>query len=200
VAKNYKQMKRIAITGLENRENLLLTKALSIMCRYDLCISPSYLQVAGKYKLSMDIEACQWPDSYIYCLGAFTERITTEQQYGDNFVSDGSVLKETAWLKRRYPQIELIYEQTIIHSLERIVTEYASKKYDYIFHISIPDEAETPEASCIRQMFGTCQIKHIPVNLSDKLGALQMMAEYLEIKPEFQAKFALAKATRGWDS
>jgi hypothetical protein len=193
-------MKRIAITGLENRENLLVAKALSIMCGYDLCISPSYLQIAGKYKLSVDIEACQWPDSYIYCLGALTERIITEQQYGENFVSDGSVLKETAWLKCRYSQIELIYEQTMIHSLERIITEYASKKYDSIFHLSIPDETETPEASCIHQMFGIYQIKYIPVSSSDKVDALQIMAEYLEVKPVLPAAVALTKAARGWEA
>ncbi|MDR1379956.1 MAG: hypothetical protein LBJ47_00580 [Tannerella sp.] len=193
-------MNRIAVTGLENRGNLLVTKALSIMFGYDLCVSPSYSQIAGRYGLSADIEACQWPDSYVYCMGALMERVITEQRYGENFVSDGSVLKEAAWLKRRYPQVELIYEQSMIHSLERIIAEYASKKYDYIFHLSVPDGTETPEASCIRQMFEAYRIKHIPVISSGNVDALQIMAEHLDVKPELPAAVALTKAARGWES
>ncbi|GHU62205.1 hypothetical protein FACS1894123_02760 [Bacteroidia bacterium] len=83
-------MKRIALTGSPNRERTILANALSILAGFDRTLCPPYSQIAKKYDLSLDRSHCQWPDSYVYCLGAFTERVIVEQQYADHFVSERS--------------------------------------------------------------------------------------------------------------
>jgi hypothetical protein len=188
-------MKRITVTGSDNSEHALVTKALSIMYGYDLCMSPSYSQLAGKYGLSMDIEACQWPDSYVYCLGAFTERAIVEQQYSEKFVSDGSVLKEIVWLRGRYSHIELVYEHAMIHSLERVLVEYVSRKYDAVFHLPSLSGTDTDDV-CFRRLFAENHIACRFINAPDAPDALRMMADQLEIKPVMPATFALSKAMR----
>jgi hypothetical protein len=188
-------MKRIAVTGSGSREATLVAKALSIMCGYDLCVSPSFSQTAVKYGMSIDIEACQWPDSYVYCLDVFTERIIVEQQYGENFVSDGSVLEELVWLKCRYPHLELIYEQSMIRSLERVVVAYAAKNYDVIFHLSGRQKSSIT-GDCLQQLFDIYDIPYKPIHSPDCETDLEAMVEYLGISPVMSASFSLSKATR----
>ncbi|MDR1523900.1 MAG: hypothetical protein LBS79_01405 [Tannerella sp.] len=188
-------MKRIAVTGSGSREDTLVAKALSIMCGYDLCISPPFSQTAIKYGMSMDIEMCQWPDSYVYCLDVFTERIIVEQQYGGNFVSDGSVFKELVWLKCRYPHLELIYEQSMIHSLERVVVAYSAKNYDIIFHLSGRQKSSIT-GDCLPQLLDMYGIPYKPIHSPDSETDLKAMVEYLGISPVMSASFSLSKATR----
>jgi hypothetical protein len=188
-------MKRIAITGSDSCEVTTVAKALSIMCGYDLCISPAFSQTSIKYGMSMDIEACQWPDSYVYCLDAFTERIIVEQQYGENFVSDGSVLKETVWLKCRYPHVEPIYEQSMIRSLERVVAAYTAKNYDEIFYLP-GGEGTGATGNCLLQLFESYGIPYRPIHLPDRESALESMMEYLDVPPVMSASFSLSKALR----
>ncbi|MDR2763955.1 MAG: hypothetical protein LBB90_02885 [Tannerella sp.] len=188
-------MKRIAIAGLNGGENILAAKALATMCGYDLSISPSFSLTAIRYGLSMDMKVCQWPDSWVYCLGAFTERIVTEQRYGEKFVSDGSVLKELVWLKCRYPRVEPIYEQAMIHSLERVVAVYAAKNYDIIFHAEVLSETDTAGV-CLRRL---CETYHIPcraIDFSDRENALQVVADCLQVTPKMSAAHSLSKALR----
>jgi hypothetical protein len=75
-------MNRIATIGLNNSDNFLLSKALSIMTGYDLIVGRSYSIFAHRYNLKADINLCQWPESFIYCMDAFAERLITEQRYG----------------------------------------------------------------------------------------------------------------------
>jgi hypothetical protein len=189
------KMKRIAVTGVGNREDTLVAKALSIMCGYDLCVSPSFSQTAIKYGMSMDIEMCQWPDSYVYCLDVFTERIMVELQYGEKFVSDGSVLKELAWLKCRFPHVELIYEHSMIRSLERVITAYAAKSYDDIFFLS-GEQNSNITADCLQQILETSRLPYILIYSPNREAALESMVEHLGISPVMSASFSLSKAMR----
>jgi hypothetical protein len=188
-------MKRIAVTGSDGREEVLVAKALSIMCGYDLCVSPSFSQTAFKYGMSLDMEACHWPDSYVYCLDAFTERVIVEQRYGETFVSDGSVFKELVWLKCRFPRMELIYEQSMIRSLERVVTAYAAKNYDEIFYLSGRQEASV-RGDCLLRLLATCHIPFRQIHSPDRETILQTMAERLDISPVMPVDFSLSKAMR----
>jgi hypothetical protein len=188
-------MKRIAVTGLSGSENLLVAKTLAIMCGYDLCISPSFSQTAIRYGLSMDMEACQWPDSWVYCLGAFTERIIVEQKYGENFVSDGSVLKELIWIKCRYPHVEPIYEQAMIHSLERVIAVYAAKNYDVVFHAKLLSETDFAGA-CLSRLFETYRIPCRAIDFSDRESALNAMTDCLQVTLKMSAAHSLSKASR----
>ncbi|MDR3246540.1 MAG: hypothetical protein LBT50_08930 [Prevotellaceae bacterium] len=184
-------MDRIAITGLEKRESILVAKALSIMSGYDLILSLPYSQIAFKYGLTSSIEACQWPDSYVYCLGAFTERVIMEQGYAERFVSEGSVFKELIWLQYRFPHVDLIYEQSMIHCMERVFAEYAAKNYDVIFH------SETNESGAgLSRLFATYRIPYQQIDFSDRKTALQAMADYLKIKPKMPAHYSLSKTSR----
>jgi hypothetical protein len=188
-------MKRIAVTGSGSREDTLMAKALSIMCGYDLCVSPSFSQTAIKYGISIDIEACQWPASYVYCLDVFTERIIVEHQYGGNFISDGSVLRELVWLKCRYPHLELIYEQSMVRCLERVVAAYAAKNYDAIFFLSGGQE-KSVTGDCLQQLFDIYGIPYKPVNSPERETDLEAMVEHLGISPVMSAFFSLSKAAR----
>lgn len=185
-------MKRIALTGSSNRERTILANALSILAGFDRTLCPPYSQIAKKYDLSLDRTHCQWPDSYVYCLGAFTERVIVEQQYADHFVSDGSVLNELVWIKCRYPQMELIYEQSMIHSLEKVLAEYAANKYDFLFHIGATVTGDTSDL-CLRQLFEKYNIRHQNIDPSDPENALKQMAEFMEIIPVQSATHALLK-------
>jgi hypothetical protein len=188
-------MKRIAIAGLNSSDNLLVAKTLAIMCGYDLNLSPSFSQTAIKYGLEMDMESCQWPGSYVYCLGAFTERIIVEQKYREKFISDGSVLKELVWLKCRYPHVELIYEQSMIRSLERVLAVYAAKNYDVVFHAELLSETDV-SGICLRHLFETYHIPCRAIDFSNKENALQVMVEWLQITPKMSAAHSLSKASR----
>jgi hypothetical protein len=187
---------RIAIINPGRDESLPVAKALAAMCGYDLSISPSFHQMAIKYRLSLDIEACQWPDSYVYCLGAFTERLIVEQRYAEKFVSDGSVFKELVWLKCRYPYVEPVYEQSMIRSLERILVEYAAKNYDVIFLLSTPSETENAAGACIHQLLESYCLPFRLIDFSDREHALQTMAEHLKVNIRISASCALSKAMR----
>jgi hypothetical protein len=187
---------RIAITDSGRGESLPVAKALAIMCEYDLSVSPPYPQMAMKYGLDLDRETCQWPDSYVYCLGAFTSRLIVEQRYAEKFVSDGSVLKELVWLKCRFPYMEPVYEQSMIHSLERILAEYASRHYDVIFHLSELSGTEEAAGACMRRLLEAYRIPFQFTGFSDMEDALRDMTEHLEIKPRMSAFYALSKALR----
>lgn len=188
-------MRRIAVTGLNGSENLLVAKTLAIMCGYDLSLSPSFSQTAIRYGMDMDMESCQWPDSYVYCLGAFTERIIVEQKYGERFVSDGSVLKELVWLKCRYPHMELIYEQSMIRCLERVFTVYAAKNYDVVFYADVLSEADIA-GTCLRRLFETYHIPCQAIDFSNRESALQVMTDRLQVAPKMSATNSLSMALR----
>jgi hypothetical protein len=188
-------MKRIALTGSCNQERTILTNSLAIMTGFDLVLCPPYSQLVIKYGLGTECSAYQWPDSYIYCLGAFIERIIVEQHHADRFVSDGGVLKELAWIKGRHPQVELIYEQSMIYSLERIITEYAQNGYDSIFHLQPVSEPNTIELY-LKGLFEQYHILHQIIDPANKENALQQMMDFLEIKPVLSAEYALLTAER----
>lgn len=186
-------MNRIAITG-SFLERTILANALSAMTGFDIMISPTYSHTAYKYKLNSDISKCQWPDSYVYCLETFTQRVIVEQKYGDRFISDGSVMQELGWIKSRYPQNDLIYEQSMINSLEKVIVEYASNSYDYIFHLGTHKEQDITD-QCMLKIFSRHFLDYKKIDCSDKESALDRMLEYLHLKPVLSAEFSLFKAS-----
>ena len=187
-------MKRIAITGFPERGTTELTLALAAMTGFDVAARPPYPLLASGYRLDPESEKCQWPDSFVYCLAAFTERMMVEQQYTDRFVSDGSVLHELAWIKCRYPRCEPIYEQSMIRSLEQVAAKYTSAQYDAVFHIAATGAPSRPD-HYIRQISAQYAIRYQPLDSgADKEAMLGQMVECLAVKPVLSAKHALAKS------
>ena len=185
-------MKRIAITGSASRGRTILANALSAMAGFDFIASPPYSSIAARYGLDSDLSKCQWPDSFVYCMGAFSQRIIAEQKLEDLYISDGGVLNEISWLKTRYPRIELIYERSMIQGLEKIVADYASKEYDFIFHIDSNDPSDMIDP-CLKQLYLHYQIKHHTIDGTNGEDALNQMMGYLQVKPILTAKYALLK-------
>ncbi len=175
-------MKRIAITGFPQSGKTIMSHALAAMSGFDVATCPPYPQLAVKYELSPERSKCQWPESFEYGLASFTERIIIEQNYEDRYISDGSVLNELVWLKCRYPQNELIYEQSMIHSLEHVVAEYTSSKYEYIFHLNAIDSSDIFD-QCMKQTLNQYAIQYQSIDGSNKKEALKQIIDWLEIKP-----------------
>lgn len=187
-------MKRIAITGSLQSGTSVMTNALAAMTGFDVAVRPPYSLSASKYRLDPEIEKCQWPDSFVYCLGAFTDRMITEQRYADRFISEGSVLHELVWIKCRFPHHEPIYEQSMITGLERVVAEYASGNYDHIFHIDALHPSDVFD-QCIKRLYARYGIRYLSFNGIDREATLERMADCLSVKPVLSAKHALMKAT-----
>jgi len=185
-------MNCIAINGSNLSRRTHLAKALSAMTGMEIIASTPYYSIASKYKLHHEISKCQWPDSYIYCLGAFTQRIIAEQKFEDSYISDGGVFNELCWLKCRYPHIELIYERSMIQCLENIIIDYALNKYDFIFHID-SNESSDPIDLCLKQIYLNCNIKHHIFNTTNEEDALNQMINLLQVKPLLSAKYSLLK-------
>ncbi|MDR0757050.1 MAG: hypothetical protein LBF85_04295 [Tannerella sp.] len=118
-----------------------------------------------------------------------------EQKYGEKFVSDGSVLQELVWLKCRSLHVELIYEQSMIHSLERVFAVYAAKNYDVIFHAELLSETDVA-GTCLRQLFEEYRIPGRCIDFSDREHALQAMADRMQVTPKMSAVHSLSKAYR----
>ena len=185
-------MKRISINGSHQSKRSYLAKAFSAMTGMDYIASTPYSMIAYQYKLDIDKAKCQWPDSYVYCLGAFTERIMREQKLEDLFISDGGVFNELSWIKCRYSHIELIYERAMIECLEKVVMHYASNEYDCIFHIDSNDPKDDMDL-CLMQLYNNHCLKHYLIDGTDGEDALHQMLEHLQVKPKLSAKYALLK-------
>ena len=186
-------MKRIAITGSPERGTTELTHALAAMTGFDVAARPPYPLLASGYRLDDESEKCQWPDSFVYCLAAFTERMMAEQQYAGRFVSDGGVLHELAWLKCRHPRCEPVYEQSMIRSLERVVGKYASAQYDSVFHIAAAGATNRFD-QYIRRISVQYAIRYQPLDSgADRVTMLEQMAGCLAAKPVLSAKHAWLK-------
>ena len=185
-------MKRIAITGSKQSGRTILANALSAMTGFDLIICPPYSSIASKYKLDIDISKCQWPDSFEYCLGAFTQRIMIEQKFNDEYISDGGVFSEISWLMCRYPHIELIYERSMIQCLENIIVDYASNEYDYIFHIDSGYPSDAID-QCLKRIYLHHHIKHQIIAATNSENALNSILDCLDVKQLLSAKYALLK-------
>jgi hypothetical protein len=183
-------MKRIAVTGSTHSGRTILANALSAMAGFDFISCPSYSSIAARYGLDLDISKCQWPDSFVYCMGAFTQRIIAERRLEDEYISDGSVLNEICWLKSRYPYIELIYERSMIQSLENVIVDYASNEYDFIFHINSNDLSDVID-QCLKQTFLFSNIKYHIIGGANSEDALNQMLGCLQVKPVLSAKYAL---------
>ena len=185
-------MKRIAINGSQSGRRSFLAKAFAAMTGFDFIVNTPYSIIAYQYKLNMDISRCQWPDSFIYCLGAFKQRIVDEQSMDDLYISDGGVFNELSWIKCRFSHIELIYERSMIDSFEKVVMNYASNEYDNIFHINSNDPADVID-QCLKQLYNKHQIKHQIIDGAVGEKALHQMLAYLQVKPVLSAKYALLK-------
>ena len=185
-------MNRIAINGAQSGRRSYLSQAFSAMTGMDYIVSTPYSIIAYQYKLDMDIAKCQWPDSFVYCMGAFTKKVMIEQSYHDTFISDGGVFNELNWIKCRYPNMEPIYERAMIESLEKVVMSYASNEYDYIFHIDPKDPLDVIDL-CLKKLYNQYHLKHHIIDGTNGEEALERMLEYLQVKPILSAKHALLK-------
>ena len=185
-------MKRIAINGSNLSKRSFLAKAFSAMTGMDYIVNTPYSIIAYQYKLPVDISKCQWPDSFVYCFGAFIERILREKKLEDKFISDGGVFIELSWIKCRYSHIELIYERSMIETVEKVVMDYASKEYDTIFHIDSKEPSDAIDL-CLKQLYNHHSLNHHIIDCANDEDALHQMLEHLQVKPKLSAKFALLK-------
>jgi len=186
-------MKRIAIHGSLQSGRSFLTQALAAMTGLDFIIQLPYSTVAYKYNLDSDIEKCHWPDSFVYCLGAFTQRILAEKRLDDLFISDGGVFNELSWIKCRFPHIDLIYERSMITSFEKVVVDYTLKEYDLILHVDSNSASDAID-QCLKQLYLNHRINHQLIDGSNPEEALNKMAECIQAKPVLSAKHALLKS------
>lgn len=186
-------MNNIAISGSNLSQRSYLAKAFSAMTGIDLIERTPYSSIAFRYKLDNEISKCQWPDSYIYCLGAFIQRIIVEQKLEDSYISDGGVFDELCWMKCRYPHIELIYERSMIQSLENVIVDYALNQYAFIFHIDSNNPSDLTD-QCLKELYLHRKIKHHIIDATNEEDALNQMLDQLQIKPLLSAKYALLKA------
>ena len=185
-------MKRIAINGSNLSGRSYMAKAFSAMTGMGIIVSTPYSLMASRYKLDMDKSKCHWPDSFIYCMGAFTQRVMIEQKFEESYISDGGVFNEICWIKCRFPHLELIYERSMIESLEKIIADYAINEYDFIFHIDSGDSSDTINR-CLKQIYLHRQIKHHLIDGVDKEDALNQMLDISKIKPVLSTKYVLLK-------
>jgi hypothetical protein len=186
-------MNRIAINGSNRSGRSDLAKAFAAMTGLGIIAGTPYALIAAKYKLDIDKAKCQWPDSFVYCLGAFTQRIMLEQKLEDSYISDGGVFNEISWLKCRYPHIELIYERSMIRSLENIMAEYASNAYDLMFHIDSNDLSDSIDR-CLKQLYLHHHLIHHIIDGTNREDALNQMLNYLQVKPLLSAEYSLLSA------
>lgn len=188
-------MKRIAITGSTPSGRSIIAKALAAMTGFDMVFTPPYSHLAMKYDLNMKSAECQWPDSFVYSLGAFTERIMVERAYENLYVSDGGVFDELIWIKCRYPHLEPIYERSMIQSLENVVVEYASSQYDHIFHITAPDTSDDVTDRSLRHLYDRHKIPYTTVDGSDQEHALEEIVMNIGVKPVLPPGRSLLKVS-----
>jgi len=174
-------MKRIAITGSNLSQRTVLSKAISDITGFDLIICSPYSTIAEKYGLVNEISKCQWPDSFVYCMGAFIQRAVIEQKFEDYYISDGSVFHEISWLKSRFPNIELIYERSMIESLERVITNYAIDQYDFIFHINSKNYLDVVD-QCLKQTYFQHKIKYHIIDSINNEKALNQIMNLLQTR------------------
>ena len=185
-------MKRIAITGSNRSGRSNLAQAFSAISGIGIITDTPYSLIAAKYGIDRDIEKCQWPDSFLYCLGAFTQRMMIEQKYVESYISDGGVFQEISWLKCRFPHIDPIYERSMIRCLEKIISDYASNEYDFIFHIDSNDASDAID-HCLKQHYRHSRINHYLIDGSDKKEALNQMLDYLQIKSALSVGYSQLK-------
>jgi len=185
-------MKRIAINGSNLSLTSHLSKAFAAMTGMDMIVRTPYSSIASMYKLDYDISKCQWPESFLYCLGAFTQRIIAEQKFEDYYISDGGVFNELCWLKSRYLRLELIYERSMILCLENVVSDYALNHYDFIFHLDSNDPSDFFD-QCLKEIYRLHDMQHHVINASNGEDALNEMSVNLQVKPVLSAKHALLK-------
>ena len=153
--------------------------------------SVPYSIIAYQYKLVIDKSKMSWSDSFTYCLGAFTRKIMIEQGLDNLFISNGGVFSEISWLKCRYSD-EFNNEMSMIESLEKVVMNYASKEYDYIFHIASKDPSDVID-QCLRHLYDYYNLQHNMIDDSNDEEALNQMQEHLQMNPVLSAKYALLK-------
>jgi hypothetical protein len=133
-------MKKIAVIGANNQDNLILTQAFSYLTGYSVVNKTDYSIQAIRYGLSNELRNNNWQELFIYVLSSFSERIIIEQHY-DRYVSNGSVLYDFALAKvyfnLRYGNNKRYREQvSVLAGMEKIITEYASRQYDGFIYVN----------------------------------------------------------------
>jgi hypothetical protein len=132
-------MKKIAVTGVNNRDRLVLTQALSYITGYNTAGKTDYAVQAIRYGLNKELKECKWPELFVYLLSSFSERIVIEQHY-DQYISNGGVLYELAMAKtilhsQTADRRNLKEQAAMLAGTEKIITEYAKRQYDGLVYI-----------------------------------------------------------------
>lgn len=174
-------MGKNAVIGSTQSGRMVISQALANMTGYNIIPRPTYVKIAMKYGLNINSNKCEWPDSFVYVIGSFTERVMIEQNYGENFISDGSAFDELVWIKCRYANLELIYERSMVLGLEKIMAEYVKREYDNVFRITMQQTDE--EDKCLEDLMTQYKIPYTNIDGSDKEKALEQIVNYLDLKP-----------------
>ncbi|MDR2691590.1 MAG: hypothetical protein LBB73_04730 [Dysgonamonadaceae bacterium] len=132
-------MNKIAITGVNKQDRMILTQALSYLTGYDIVRQTTYSIQAIKYGWNNELINCNRQELFLYAIASFTERIKTEQQC-KQYISNGSVFNELADMEAIVDLFvcgkrEKKEQQFMIAGMKRIITEYAVKEYDCTIHI-----------------------------------------------------------------
>jgi len=195
-------MKKIAIIGANNKDRLVLTRALYYLTGYDIVNKTDYTVQAIRYGLNKELRNCKWQELFVYLLSSFSERIVIEQHY-DQYISDGSVFYELAMVKailnlQTTNKRKLKEEITMLTGTERIITEYANRHYDCFVYIDsatnkaneLSNEIDNCIKSLIIQHGSIYQVKKDSI-LSD---ILEKITTETQIQPIVSSEMALKKA------
>jgi rRNA-processing protein FCF1 len=197
-------MKKIAITGVTAQNKMVLSKALFYLTGCEEVRATDYPSLAVKYKLNRELNHCSWQELFVYVLASFSERIEVEQQF-DEFISNGSVLNELAIIEtihkvnsqgKRKNKEQLF----MLSGLEKIVTEYAARKYDCIIHICNVNSKDTLASDMDYSLINLIKRTEIPTYFirEDTIltDMLEKISSELEVNKMLSPKTALEKAQK----
>jgi len=195
-------MKKIAIIGADNRNRMVLTRALSYITGYDIAGKTDYAIQAVRYGLPKELKDCRWQELFVYLLASFSERIEIEQHY-TRFISNGGVLLELAMAKtllktQTASRRQLKELQVMLSGTEKVITGYASRQYDSLVLIEngfakedvFSHELENCMKSLIAEHRSLYRVRQESI-LADMLESIS--AEF-QLSPLVSSQTALKKA------
>ena len=195
-------MKKIAIIGANNKDRLVLTRALYYLTGYDIVNKTDYTVQAIRYGLNKELKNCKWQELFVYLLSSFSERIVIEQHY-DQYISDGSVYYELAMVKailnlQTTNKRKLKEEIAMFTGTERIITEYANRHYDCLVYIDNRTNKENELSNEIDKCIKSLIMQHGSIYHVKKDSILSDILEKITIETQIQpivsSKTALRKA------
>jgi hypothetical protein len=195
-------MKKIAIIGADNRNRIVLTKALSYITGYDITGKTDYAIQAARFGLPKELKDFRWQELFVYLLASFSERIEIEQHYCQ-FISNGGVLFDLVMAKsllkaQTASKRQLKEWQVMLAGTEKVVMAYAKRQYDSFVFIENGFEKQDVFSIELENCMKGLMMEHRPVYRVRQESILADMLESIssefQISPVVSSQTALKKA------